>query len=825
MPGFGFGFRHGHSRRSNFQVAGTTVVESITQQGVTFNFAAPRPVGQYANGDWWVLGPVLITSISPASTLQNGVNGAGTTYTNRVVHGTMVNPGNRSFTTGRLTANNTTNTVQGWDSITSSIGFVAYNAGANVDPGATGSPLAVTTGSVLKFVSKLTDLPNGAQNRPAGLDMVVLTVVDAIPAADAIRPGVSRSGKASPARLSQFDLGVFQNLAPTASAPTYAEALDWIDRYHETALPDSINNPTAKGINNHPEYGRDIGNNLHRAMLCLHLSSFTSDQKRTLLSHMAAIADDLVSRAEEGAIVLGGGGGNQWKKPVVALCAAALGANAPASWLTYLSNAEKFRWGEDSQIFRVTPFDMALPRFTGDGRPRSAYTMQMYGSAEWGEAHSYQPERDGSNWDSFYRDIVNYSLYPGMLAVELTTGGKTLWDHPELWTYYDTVYLRRTEGSPGNSMLAFGLEMTNAYRPAKAAAPVIADAGIRDDAIWLRFDLALDELATVPATSDFVVKVNGSPVTVSSVMVWRQNCGLALAAPVSGTDTVTVNYTSGTNKLRSVDGVNAASFTDQALTNRTEKVGGPNAAFPVVAFGSGVTRRLGALGNSVFGASTLERLAPASSSFGTLALLKFRFEAAPAANRRIYGFSTRTAALRIWLNLNRTIELDISNAAGTRILRLSTPPLTAGVDNDILFSFDMTQAVAANAVNCYVNGVVQTLVISTFTTGQQIGWSRITPQGLNPDGNAVFRLGAFWLDATTRVDLTNSATRALFTSVTGGNLDIGTLGDGITGTRPAQFIVGNADQWNSEFGINRGSGNQTFPSLGLVTQVSGGEWV
>lgn len=827
MFGYRFGYR-GHSRRSVFQSAGVGVSESVSQHGVTFDFATPRPVGQYTNGDWWVLGPVSITSISPESTLHNGVNGAGTPYTNRVVHGAMLNPGNRSFATGGLTTNNTTNTVQGWDSIASSIGFVAYNAAANVDPGRTGTPLTVTSGSVVKFVSRLTALPNGAQNRPAGLDIVVLTVVDAIPAADAIRPGVSRAGnKASPARLSQFDLGVFQNLAATASTPTFAEALDWIDRYHETAMPDSINNPTAKAINNHPEYGRNIGNNLHRAMLCLHLSSFTAEQKRTLLSHMAAIADDIVSRMEEGAVVLGGGGGNQWKKPVVALCAASLGANAPASWLTYLRDAEQLRWGEDSQNFAVSPFDIALPRFAGDGRPRSPYTFQMLGSIDWGEAHSYQPERDGSNWDSFYRDIVNYSLFPGLLAVELTAGGKAAYGNPELWTYYDTVYLRRTEGSPGNVMLPFGLEMTNAFRPAKATAPVIAEAGIRDAAIWLRFDLALNETAAAPATSAFIVNVNGSPVTVSQVSIWRQNIGLTLAAAVTGNDVVTVDYTvPGSNPARSVDGVNIASFTGQALTNRTEKVGGPNAAFPVVAFGAGVSRRLGAMANSVFSSTGIEALAPANSALGTLALLKFRFEGAPPANRRILGFQSGTAPLRIWLNINRTLELDISNAAGTRIIRIATPALAAGVDHDILFSVDATQTTGVNGVNCYVNGVAQALTIATWAggAGVTLGWSRKTPQGLNPDGNAQFRIGALWLDTTMRVDLTNSANRTKFTSMTGGNLDIGTLGDGITGMRPAQFLVGNADQWNSEFGINRGSGNRFFPTSGVVGPVSGAEW-
>ena len=39
-------------------------------------------MGQFANGDWWVVGPVTITQIDPASIPAGG----------RTMHGSMVNP-------------------------------------------------------------------------------------------------------------------------------------------------------------------------------------------------------------------------------------------------------------------------------------------------------------------------------------------------------------------------------------------------------------------------------------------------------------------------------------------------------------------------------------------------------------------------------------------------------------------------------------------------------------------------------------------------------------------------------------------------------------
>ena len=54
---------------------------SVSQNDVTWTFDKEYQVGQFANGEWWVLGPVTITSISPA---WNGTT-----------NGAMVNPVSR----------------------------------------------------------------------------------------------------------------------------------------------------------------------------------------------------------------------------------------------------------------------------------------------------------------------------------------------------------------------------------------------------------------------------------------------------------------------------------------------------------------------------------------------------------------------------------------------------------------------------------------------------------------------------------------------------------------------------------------------------------
>ena len=41
---------------------------SVSQYGITWTFSADRPTGQFVNGDWWVVGPVTITNITPRDT-------------------------------------------------------------------------------------------------------------------------------------------------------------------------------------------------------------------------------------------------------------------------------------------------------------------------------------------------------------------------------------------------------------------------------------------------------------------------------------------------------------------------------------------------------------------------------------------------------------------------------------------------------------------------------------------------------------------------------------------------------------------------------------
>ncbi len=49
---------------------------SVTKDGVTWTFSQPATVGQFINGDYFVIGPVRITQITPTPTPANGRYGS-----------------------------------------------------------------------------------------------------------------------------------------------------------------------------------------------------------------------------------------------------------------------------------------------------------------------------------------------------------------------------------------------------------------------------------------------------------------------------------------------------------------------------------------------------------------------------------------------------------------------------------------------------------------------------------------------------------------------------------------------------------------------------
>ncbi len=190
------------------------VYSFVAADGTT---AQAREVGQYQDGTWFVLaaedGDVRIGSISPASTsvstagygLPDNLNDTATVGAQtRWMHGAMVNPWQG------VAASSGADT--GFDNYYGSNGNgIPYVHAANDDPGATGSPITLTEGTVVK--SESFPLEGGhspsQEDKTRTLKLSCLTVVAEVPPVNSFRPGPRAPSKLSPSLWSFADDAAF----------------------------------------------------------------------------------------------------------------------------------------------------------------------------------------------------------------------------------------------------------------------------------------------------------------------------------------------------------------------------------------------------------------------------------------------------------------------------------------------------------------------------------------------------------------------------------------------------------------------------------------
>lgn len=128
----------------------------ISQYGITWLFDKGYPCGQFVNGDWWALGPLTITRISPDA--HDGING---------------------WTVNQAYENKESLDQRFWD---------GYYYDASLMPS-----LPHTTSGVESII-KVVSTPTCPRNQCIS-DAAILTVVNQIPERDAFRPPFSGSYK------------------------------------------------------------------------------------------------------------------------------------------------------------------------------------------------------------------------------------------------------------------------------------------------------------------------------------------------------------------------------------------------------------------------------------------------------------------------------------------------------------------------------------------------------------------------------------------------------------------------------------------------------
>lgn len=386
---------------------------SVSQFGITWSFESDHQVGKYANGDWWVVGPVTITDITPRSVNDNGW----------IKNGTQLN----SPISG----------AQGFDN---SMDYMSYKEERNVSPNITGSPLHVETGSLVSSVSKSTK-----DNRPQLQTAAILTVVAAPPPDGAFRPAPVGSDTTSKWTKYDLDYSVLRKLPVVPEV----RSIDYLATKFERPWLELNPNWTGRYIHpeeNQPDYGRDMSKLLGDAMLALQFN-YSDSKKETLLIRLVQYGLDVYGTAVEGGVWTDLGGHNQGRKMPLLFAGKLLNAT---EILDYGDAEKHFIFQEDRQTWYVEESDVGRTLYSADGREREKYIESDVGVPEWGEQHTKNQSRDGRNWNVSYRIPVGTSLVSHMATARLL-GLEDQWNWPPFFDYMDRFYQLEKVNASGST--------------------------------------------------------------------------------------------------------------------------------------------------------------------------------------------------------------------------------------------------------------------------------------------------------------------------------------------------------------------------------------
>ncbi|WP_234816036.1 hypothetical protein [Mycolicibacterium agri] len=409
----------------------------VSQYGITWKFDRDYPVGQFVNGDWWVVGPVTVVSVTPAP----GPAPAGEVFGQDINEwGDTGLQDNRERRNGSMVVMSL-GPSQGYDS-----------RGITYDPATSISfPYQLPADrSLISTISEPT-VPNTVMNADIMWDSekssynvlktaAVLTSLSEAPPADAFRPtyvgGNKEIFRASSLRWDRLkNLPIDTTKYPVPSFEQYARYLErpWIDHMNGTWEGNYL-----VPVDNQPPYGREVARIVGTASLLLNMDA-TQDQKRRLLYNLIQYGIDLHGMVELGAVFNEGGGitsGRKWP-----LLFTSLMLDDPS----FIPPTRTSVFHEDAQTY---------------------YGQGWYGQqALWqivmhhGTREPYQ-EKPPSQWDDWdetsedYRVCCTVRAWVGEGLAALLMGAKGAWDHNaffdaiEDWMRKDDLYAANRQGYP-----------------------------------------------------------------------------------------------------------------------------------------------------------------------------------------------------------------------------------------------------------------------------------------------------------------------------------------------------------------------------------------
>lgn len=378
---------------------------SITYKGITWTFSADKTVGTFVTGEPYVVGPVTVTAISPATAVVSG----------RSINGSMKNV--------------LPNTTQGFDNAWNGgygVPTFNYDSSKNI---ALSLPASLVAGDTM-----LSSISYTGSLRDVFMQTIcALTVVSSSPAAGSFRPSIWGTSRTIRYNSSSINWTLFKNLPATAATPTKAQVLAMC-----TALPwiewsSGFNGFVVMPLENTAEggflYGRSIGSKFGTVLLWLNTNQPLADKQEVALNLIQNGIDIYEYLQQPGSGFYHDGGHKCGRKLPLVVAAAMLGAS---DLTTKAGTTNIFQ--EDQQLWYVTQSDVGRALEPETVYPFENYTQSHVGLPEWGVRHRYEPKYDNASWGAGYRSTVGDGQMGSWMAIELM-GLQSTWNYPVSFAY------------------------------------------------------------------------------------------------------------------------------------------------------------------------------------------------------------------------------------------------------------------------------------------------------------------------------------------------------------------------------------------------------
>ena len=454
--------------------------ESVSQYGMTWTFAKPTRVGQFINGDWYVVGPARVTAIEPKPLYGDEIPKGQLdpmdkerSVEQRVRNGSMLNPPAQMK--------------------------VAYDSGVRnwFDPSLIRRlPVAMEPGdSLVSTISMAKGLILHAQMRnkiERGIGdsspirtAAVLTCVAEPQPADAFRPAFcDRQSRIYLARNLKREM-----LPAAAATQSVPKTLDLFIRFTQRPWVGTGFFGFEEPVENMPQYGMEYGRvaGVCALLLC---TDFRPEQKEPLLVKYVQIGIDLggMVRAGHPGWTGWGGHGSGRKLPIV-FAGLLLGDDELAN---ISRSFPKVSFGEDEQTAYGDCWTGAKVVFTGHSGIDAATGVGRSRGNGWGPYEHMHPSewKAGQNTSEAYRRTctgggwVAQALALRLLHAEEAWGHDAFLDYVDRWMYEDdTAFIKIIKEATGKDYdrewsrhgwawqekEAFVKEMWTKHRPALAA--------------------------------------------------------------------------------------------------------------------------------------------------------------------------------------------------------------------------------------------------------------------------------------------------------------------------------------------------------------------